>query len=576
MIDNIRGKVLDIIQNKNYVTEITRETKFKESGIYMIYIDNFNDENTVPIYIGQTNNFQRRYQEHFSEILSLNRLKYNYYCELIDNQFYDGRYKACKIFKYMVDNGCTLKDFRMIALELVDGELLVEKEHEYLSLLMPSFCGFNQLNSRLSAIRMYHEGKNKFTALEYLEFCKTVTDDIDGFRRFKNHGFTDFNLRLAMLSRMPFANQECIMDFEKIEPQVTAINIELRELEEEYLSKEEIKSLDTEREETKKRSEIFKIKEGLALRKTRYIRKEIKKLFDKFKIRSKVAYEDFRGSIEEYLEEDRQRLTKKFENYLEKRKIKLEFQTDFKSMSEKISKLDREIESIEINYTDQREKVKEMKGQRISRTTSFLKPSRKYNSFPLEDMYQQCVFDKEVKENICEINISFSNNGRNKDVEIIKIDYRIFKENNFIERKDIFIESDANKFFEVQHINHIEKDYNNPFVWRKSTFKIVVANKHYDPIRSGDIDFIDTFISVNAEYRTGVNEFTVKDKVLRPLNDVLKEIVQSIDSSTKIIPCISESANCMNSSLKDSWSYRLEEEIYNSHLVKALLRYKKR
>lgn len=91
----------------------------------MIYIDNFNDDKVIPIYIGQTGygknrNFQNRYKEHLQKIMALNRLEFNYYKELLLDNFYDGHYKTCKIFQYMVDHSCTLKDFHMIVLEKIE------------------------------------------------------------------------------------------------------------------------------------------------------------------------------------------------------------------------------------------------------------------------------------------------------------------------------------------------------------------------------------------------------------------------------------------------------------------------
>ena len=141
MFEKIKNKVKKIIKDRN-VEEINNNTDSKNIGIYMIYIDNFNDDKVIPIYIGQTGygknrNFQNRYKEHLQEIMALNRLEYNYYKELLLDNFYDGHYKSCKIFQYMVDHNCTLKDFRMIVLEKIDGnsdniqELLDKKEQKY-------------------------------------------------------------------------------------------------------------------------------------------------------------------------------------------------------------------------------------------------------------------------------------------------------------------------------------------------------------------------------------------------------------------------------------------------------------
>ncbi|WP_210367881.1 hypothetical protein, partial [Bacillus sp. REN3] len=49
--------------------EITPDTNYNTSGIYMIYIDNFTSDKMVPIYIGQSKDVQKRYKVHLSEIL---------------------------------------------------------------------------------------------------------------------------------------------------------------------------------------------------------------------------------------------------------------------------------------------------------------------------------------------------------------------------------------------------------------------------------------------------------------------------------------------------------------------------
>lgn len=77
-IDNIKYQVKQLIQESLY-WEVTPETKHNIAGIYMIYIDNFTSEKIVPIYIGQSKDIQRRYKQHFSEIIALNRLSYDEY-----------------------------------------------------------------------------------------------------------------------------------------------------------------------------------------------------------------------------------------------------------------------------------------------------------------------------------------------------------------------------------------------------------------------------------------------------------------------------------------------------------------
>ena len=74
MFENIRNKVQRIIKDGNYL-EINNNTDNKNIGIYMIYIDNFNDEKIIPIYIGQTGygnnrNFQNNRNQSLLEKIS--------------------------------------------------------------------------------------------------------------------------------------------------------------------------------------------------------------------------------------------------------------------------------------------------------------------------------------------------------------------------------------------------------------------------------------------------------------------------------------------------------------------------
>lgn len=53
MFEEIRDKVKKVIKDIN-IEEINNNTDNKNIGIYMIYINNFNDDKVIPIYIGQT------------------------------------------------------------------------------------------------------------------------------------------------------------------------------------------------------------------------------------------------------------------------------------------------------------------------------------------------------------------------------------------------------------------------------------------------------------------------------------------------------------------------------------------
>ena len=95
--EGIKKQVLEIISANKY-NEVSRKTDIRKSGIYMLYVECFEDDKIIPFYIGQTNDFQERYKRHFCEILSLNRLNYSCYKYALLKGLYNGHYKACKIF----------------------------------------------------------------------------------------------------------------------------------------------------------------------------------------------------------------------------------------------------------------------------------------------------------------------------------------------------------------------------------------------------------------------------------------------------------------------------------------------
>src|SRR5699024_9094540 len=116
-------KIKEQVQKLIHHTEVTATTNYKIPGIYMIYIDHFIDDKFIPIYVGQAQDIQKRYKDHYMELLALNRLSYDEYRHYFFSKsysFYEGKFKTNKILKYMVENNCTLDDFYMIILEEVD------------------------------------------------------------------------------------------------------------------------------------------------------------------------------------------------------------------------------------------------------------------------------------------------------------------------------------------------------------------------------------------------------------------------------------------------------------------------
>jgi len=201
MFNEIKSEVLNLIKVK---TEVNRFTKINTTGIYMLYVDCFDDNNVLPIYIGKVSrhdksarSFQSRYKEHLQQILILNRFKYwvyknnfleNLFKDIIGkyHSFYDGRFKACKIFKYMVEHNCKLSDLKMIVLEEIEEENEInKKEIELIEKYLAPYFGFNQL----TMVTEWHKNK-KMPDNEYHELMYNDSLYID---KYFDYGFTKFN-----------------------------------------------------------------------------------------------------------------------------------------------------------------------------------------------------------------------------------------------------------------------------------------------------------------------------------------------------------------------------------------------
>lgn len=184
-----KKRIIELIKNKN---EITSKTEYKTKGIYLLYVDNFSDEKILPIYIGKVSgkkrNFQLRHKEHMMEIMALNRFTKEYYEFALDEKYFHGKYKICKIFKYMIEHNCELKDLHMIILEeLEDDEEISKTETEYINNYNCAFFGFNQLNTITQSLQEKNERKYKETVRNEL---KKITENID-------YGYGIFNYWLA-------------------------------------------------------------------------------------------------------------------------------------------------------------------------------------------------------------------------------------------------------------------------------------------------------------------------------------------------------------------------------------------
>ncbi len=187
MIEKIRQKVNELIDMSELNVEL-RGKYPKLCGVYMLYVVNFDDERIVPFYIGQSKSIHTRFKTHMKELLNLNRLTKSEYEEYLLDDFYNGGYKACKMFKYLIDHNCTLNDVKLVVLTTCAEEKLLENETYFINETLSEFFGFNQLNSVTEYNRMRKvNSKTQFNCeLEYRKILKYL-----------NYGFTRFNFVFA-------------------------------------------------------------------------------------------------------------------------------------------------------------------------------------------------------------------------------------------------------------------------------------------------------------------------------------------------------------------------------------------
>ena len=520
MFEEIKNKVKKIIKDRN-VEEINNNTDSKNIGIYMIYIDNFNDDKVIPIYIGQTGygknrNFQNRYKEHLQEIMALNRLEYNYYKELLLDNFYDGHYKSCKIFQYMVDHNCTLKDFRMIVLEKIDGnsdniqELLDKKEQKYFTEFLPAFFGFNQVNTVVEANKEFFANFNNlegFVASDKL--LNYELDDCENFIKYFGYGYTKFNY------------YHCYPKTYTVGENSKKIEYELRDkkelLKNKYYDENKFKKYNDKLPKLEKKYEKNneELQQNKKIFEERY-EPEIKEYCQKYKIGIIQKYQDI---VDVLIYQDKENMID-FKKYLKRKKIDVNILDNFNKDNEFTNWREKHISLLRKNN----ELKDEIRNCRLVKRTDDLMrilPRKEYDAFPLKDKYQEIEFNR-LDNNELVINLDFSNNGICNDwwcfsYNLIKMDYKLNINNKIIEKKNIFILPQNNEG--NNEIKYFEKDRVETFKLKKSPF--CVRN------------FPD-YISTTMEVQNGINEFTLMNKTKYDFKEILDEINSFIDAKTRV------------------------------------------
>lgn len=137
----LRTKILELTGNE----QVTKSSHAKTGGIYMLYIDNFEDDSIIPFYVGKTNSFSRRLSQHVSAIKKLMGYPRRKYNSLVEEGEFNGQYLYCKMYAYLDSHKCTIKDVKMVVLEEEPNEKKRSfREDDYIQSLNAPFFGFNQ------------------------------------------------------------------------------------------------------------------------------------------------------------------------------------------------------------------------------------------------------------------------------------------------------------------------------------------------------------------------------------------------------------------------------------------------
>ncbi len=186
--NELKQSVLNLIANSSQ--RIKSDTSIHKSGIYLLYVDDFSDKKVIPFYIGKTNDFQKRFQMHLKDIKGLMQHScVEYQNKLLlsavtNKKAFEGKYRPCKIFKYLIDHNCTIDDVKMVVIETCDLKVLAEKEWYYLSTFLPAFFGFNQIATITEQWQYRDNPQLKKSILK---------SDLCNFLNYLEYGYSTFN-----------------------------------------------------------------------------------------------------------------------------------------------------------------------------------------------------------------------------------------------------------------------------------------------------------------------------------------------------------------------------------------------
>ncbi len=490
--DQVRNNIQCIIeQNKTY--EVTNTSHIHKAGVYMLYVDCFSDDTIIPFYIGQTNDFQERHKQHFSEIMALNRLHRECYEYALFADLYNGHARPCKIFSFMVNHRCSLNDLHMIVLETIEDEAeRLQTEQKYIDELYAPFFGFNQLNSVLRYIDV------QYRRIDKKEYISALKQDIELILQFPSYGYGLYNW---------YRSCETIYKAITAKQPVPEIPEPLHRI---HDSKKRLNAISLRRIEIKNYNgweapdEVWNI-----------CKETINEFFKKRKLRSEDKKQLIAKIILFNFEDDRNQLEKYFSKYSDR------IDEDIFVIIDSIH--GTEISPIKQKVADNQSEYRALEDEKKALDNIVLGSllPKPYKSHPLGDMEKRKNFDVSVgKDNVCYLNIEFTcfraDFDNNCYPEVTKVDYCVINKGTTTERTT-YIENSLTSFFARDDVYYCESGF------------------RYGPFNPCLRGRVDSFIPISMEYRNGINEWSLRDKETENFKKVFREINQLIDEKTKVI-----------------------------------------
>ena len=506
-----------LLKLKNYISnhnleEINEVSNVTSRGIYLIYIDEFLSNTILPIYVGQTENFQKRYKEHISKLLTLNRIDYNTLKEQLDTfwdivNVFERNYLYLKIFKYLIDNNLTLDNIHMVILKKCDSnDDLDTLELEYINKFSSSYFGFNQLNS-VSLIKKYNGFISSFVNKNNTMITSVIEQDLINYDQYRTFGFNEFNYWLLIRlvnNEYPFPNffQKKILEIKNyylnILPKVNEEDlVKLCDDNKKYINLRNCieKNLELEIEkiipdEEKKKQNGIIIKCILSRLCNIYCYKYGKSLPNEahsmYKYSSKIINDE--------------ELKKKFQNII----------GELINYRNRISKNSSEI--AKINYAEMKPLSNYM-GSCEENLLKYIFPSKHFEAFSISKKYISIIEKYDItKCNKPTLIFSFSFE-KDTDKKIVYVGL-------YIPNKQIVKEWILDDYINKQ--NYINTIYNNHKLkyYIGSNFELIPINLNF---------LFEVILTINQEYYTGINDKLYKNINKCDWHNVIMELLKIIE-----------------------------------------------